>query len=396
MTLWNFSEPIFESDRLNDKLRVAPWEGHRLFAYDYIRFVKPKRIVELGTHFGCSFFAFCQSVKDFNLNSKLIAVDTWTGDEQAGFYGNEVIDKVTETVNVYFNHLDIDLKRKTFDEALAEVEDNSVELLHIDGLHTYEAVKHDFETWLPKLKEQGVVFFHDVFSLLGYGSDIFWEEIKVNYNYIEFKHSWGLGVLFPKGDHVYKFLLEGNISDKIEIYTYRAKYEFEKLKTNDLSNMVEEKDKVIDQLENMVADRDIAIKSNEALIQDKDTIIARMDLLIKDKENAIAAIEYLVDEKDMAISSMTKMIDERDSLCQNYESEIEKLKTLARENNNEFEQLSSLNIRNTARIEQLNTSNIENANMIQQLKKQISDLEDELNYYRSKKIIFNLKKRKVE
>ena len=54
----------------------------------------PRTIVELGTHYGVSFFAFCQAVLDEGYPARLHAVDTWTGDPHAGEYGEEVIGVV--------------------------------------------------------------------------------------------------------------------------------------------------------------------------------------------------------------------------------------------------------------------------------------------------------------
>jgi hypothetical protein len=162
--------------------------------------------VELGTHKGTSFFAFCQAAKDGELKTKLYAIDTWKGDEHAGFYGEEIFQEVTEIKDKFYGNCDINLSRKTFDEALQDFNDESIDILHIDGLHTYEAVKHDFENWLPKVKKDGIVLLHDVFVRENnFGVYRFWEELKDKYETIEFQLSFGLGVLFVDSEKSKEF-----------------------------------------------------------------------------------------------------------------------------------------------------------------------------------------------
>lgn len=303
MTQWKISNPLFQSDQINANLKYGPWQGHRRFAYDFINFMRPSNAVELGTHYGCSFFSFCQSVKDFNLATSLYAIDTWLGDEHAGFYDEHVYKIVCKTVDEFFQDIDVTLLRKTFDQALDGFEDNSIELIHIDALHTYEAVTHDFQTWLPKLKHNGVVMFHDVFSYADheYGTNRFWKEIKRNYPYYEFKHSWGLGLLFPKGDDIYKKLLHENMADKVLYYTNKSLYEFEKIRMNQLEVTVNERDKEINNNEKLIREKDEMIRK----IEEQLTVLQEKYLFLEAKENKWLDI---IGEKDKEIEQKNQMI----------------------------------------------------------------------------------------
>src|SRR5262249_37555106 len=112
------------------------WVGHLPFAAWAMRELAPRTFVELGTHSGNSFFSFCQAVIEAGLSTRCYAVDTWRGDEHAGHYSEEVFDAVSRHHHEHYAAF-ARLLRMTFDEAVHYFGDESVDLLHIDGLHTY-------------------------------------------------------------------------------------------------------------------------------------------------------------------------------------------------------------------------------------------------------------------
>ena len=192
---WEFYDQKFEYEQIIDPLETG-WYGHVFFAYDLVRNMRPERIVELGTHKGHSFFTFCQAVKDGCLDTELFAIDTWKGDKHAGFYDDSVWETVNQVKESFYDSLRINLIRKNFDSAADGFGDQSIDILHIDGCHTYEAVKNDFERWVGKVKDNGVILLHDINERQNdFGVFRLWDELIKQYKTLEFYHSHGLGVL---------------------------------------------------------------------------------------------------------------------------------------------------------------------------------------------------------
>ena len=172
----------------------STWESHVPFLYCLLNYFEPRRFVELGTHHGNCFFAACQIAKQPNRSMECIAIDTWAGDEHTGSYGNKIFDEFKYILKRDFPQGKY--IRKLFNDAAKQFEQGSIDLLHIDGLHTYEAVAEDFTTWLPMLSKRGIIMFHDTYERArGFGVWKLWDEVRSKYPSFEFEHGHGLGVL---------------------------------------------------------------------------------------------------------------------------------------------------------------------------------------------------------
>ncbi|WP_217451832.1 class I SAM-dependent methyltransferase [Burkholderia pseudomultivorans] len=171
-------------------------------------------VVELGTHTGVSYAALCSAVERHAVPARCYAVDTWAGDEHAGQYGEEIFADLSQYHRARFSSFST-LIRSTFDEAVEHFVDGSIDLLHIDGLHSYDAVSHDFDTWKPKLSDRAVVLFHDTNERHhDFGVWKLWAELRTQFPAFEFIHGHGLGVLLVGTNPPADLLKIANLPEK--------------------------------------------------------------------------------------------------------------------------------------------------------------------------------------
>ncbi|MBS3967994.1 MAG: class I SAM-dependent methyltransferase [Truepera sp.] len=322
---------LLEADLLDSG--AGPWVGHIPFAFWIIEQLRPRILVELGTYYGQSYFSLCQSVRANGLSTKCYAVDTWQGDEHGGFYGEEVFAHV-EARNQREYHAFSRLLRMRFDDALSSFSDGTIDLLHIDGLHTYEAVRHDFESWLPKLSSRGVVLFHDInVRERDFGVWRLWEELSTSYPHIEFEHSHGLGVLFvgklqppgiiglleewsaPEGSYLIKNLFAkfGHLVS-LEYQTNDHNQGIAKRDSQlaHLNQAVAEYQEQLTTISHTLAEREEQVISLNQGIAERDSQLASLTQAVTEHQEQLTTISHTLAEREEQIVALNQGIAERD------------------------------------------------------------------------------------
>ncbi len=385
------------------------------FAAWLIHTVNPKIFVELGTHSGNSYFSFCQSVKENNLATKCYAVDTWRGDKHAGLYGNEIFDRVDQHNKTHYAQFSR-LLRMEFDEALSYFSDGSIELLHIDGLHTYEAVKHDFEAWLPKLAPNAIVLLHDTNVRENeFGVWKLWEALQERYpNHMEFLHSHGLGILqlneASTSEQKFAWLNPASFEQR-QIQNYFSalgakqleRYEFDqaKIHLSTLNRLLASRNEEIanlnqtlvgrtaeaDRLNQALAERDTRIDSLNQASAERDARIDNLNQTLAERDARTDDLNQTLAERDARIGSLNQTLAERDARTDDLNQtlaerdvRIDGLNQVLAERDVRIDGLNQVLAERDARIDSLNQALTERNTQIGNLNQSIDELLDSTSW----------------
>lgn len=185
---------------------------------------KPQTLLEIGTANGGTLFLLSKiAAKD----ALVMSIDLPSGQFGGEFYPEWKMDLYKSFAN--HDQKIATIRGDSHDANTLEMvkkllEKRNLDFLFIDGDHTYQGVKKDFELYSSLLKEDGVIGFHDINQgskdLVG-GVPDFWKQIRYKHKSIEIIDNnnpggYGIGLLFlGSGDKNTKYLNAVEIVNKL-------------------------------------------------------------------------------------------------------------------------------------------------------------------------------------
>jgi predicted O-methyltransferase YrrM len=154
-------------DDLWEVVEIVPGWFARVHAaglYRVLSSERPRTIVEIGSYLGRSTVFFGRTIKQLGIDGRIVSVDPHTGDRHVL---EQLAVPTLPSYELFSHHVaaasveDVVTARVMTSTQAALEEMGPVDLLYVDGWHSYDAVVADGKAWLPKLSERGLVVFDD-------------------------------------------------------------------------------------------------------------------------------------------------------------------------------------------------------------------------------------------
>jgi predicted O-methyltransferase YrrM len=169
---------------------------------------KPQRVLEIGTANGGTLFLFARTAAN---DAHLISVDLPAGEFGDGYPIWRIplyhsFAKPGQRIDLIRADSHDDLTRVRIERLLQGAK---LDFLFLDGDHTYDGVKADFQMYSPLIRSGGLIAFHDITEFNDrvaafiperpFGVRRFWDEVKMHFQHVEFienpKGNYGIGAL---------------------------------------------------------------------------------------------------------------------------------------------------------------------------------------------------------
>jgi predicted O-methyltransferase YrrM len=156
-----------------------------------VRLLRGRRldaVLEIGTDLGGTLYLWCRLAEP---DATIVSVDL-----PAAAFGRADAEAVEPTLRSYacanqaLHLLRADSHELSTRQRVGEVlGERPVDLLFVDGDHSYEGVKADFELYAPLVREGGLIVLHDILPneiASNCEVDRLWSELRPHYSVIEF------------------------------------------------------------------------------------------------------------------------------------------------------------------------------------------------------------------
>jgi predicted O-methyltransferase YrrM len=173
--------------------------------YGLARALKPTVAVEIGSARGKSACYVGRALKE-NGRGKLFAIDPHTRTNWNDENSIDTLDEMRRNIRAFGIQQQVEIIRDVSEKAAARWM-LPIDLLFIDGDHSYEGVKRDWELFKPHVVQFGLVVFHDTlwdlrpdspYSRSDMGVPAFVEELRLaGYPVTTLDHDFGVSIVQP-------------------------------------------------------------------------------------------------------------------------------------------------------------------------------------------------------
>jgi predicted O-methyltransferase YrrM len=167
---------------IRDEYDEGGWcfEEKRKLIHNLVKTTHSKVCVEIGVYKGSSLFAFAEILE--TIGGKITGIDPWSFEMSKNdieskdngyedYFYNQLL-KGQETFDIIYNNVcdivstndmskTITLIRKPSEDVFIEFENESIDIIHIDGNHNETNVSRDILLYLPLVKKGGYIIMDD-------------------------------------------------------------------------------------------------------------------------------------------------------------------------------------------------------------------------------------------